>query len=242
MWKPKLGELTVTWTIGGDSGFGARRTRMWYASTDPASTPVGNGLGAGYRVISKKEKKREECGTTVKQKFGKEAVRCVHRRMKARLLGVWLRQGHGRRKSINMLLRGHASLVLSEGTLVVWHVDRAPHELLKGHQRTRLASVDANEDADGKCQGWIVRCTERYEDAEYSGSQWAGSAKHLWQRSGTWTWLPRDGPQPQARQVRQRACGQGHCMSCVWCARPLWADLETDQWWRYSHEHHAAKR
>ena len=53
----------------------------------------------GWRWVPchiEERKKRGECWTTVKQKFGKEAVRCVHRRMKARLLGVWLRQEHGK--------------------------------------------------------------------------------------------------------------------------------------------------
>ena len=118
-----------------------------------------------------------------------------------------------------MLLRGHASLVLSEGTLVVWHVDRAPHELLKGHQRTRLASVDANEDADGKCQGLdrslhrTVRGRRRFrQPMGWKRETPLAEERHMDVAATGW-------PQPQARRVHQRACGQGHCMSCVWCAR-----------------------
>ena len=121
----------------------------------------------------------------------------------------------GRRKSINMLLRGHASLVLSEGTLVVWHVDRAPHELHKGHQRTRLASVDANEDADGKCQGLdrslhrTVRGRRRFwHPMGWKRETPLAEERHMDVAATGW-------PHPQARRVHQRACGQGHCMSCV---------------------------
>ena len=88
--EPKLGELTITWTIGGDSGFGARRTRG--CGMRPRTLPRWRWVPCHIE----ERKKTGECGTTVKQKFGKEAVRCVHRRMKARLLGVWLRQGHGK--------------------------------------------------------------------------------------------------------------------------------------------------